>query len=321
MSEKGCVTCGVPQGSILGPLLFLLFINELPLCLSEYAFSIDLYADDTTIYDIQNDLDTLVKNLQRALDYLKDWCRQNGMILNTQKTKVMLLSTRQKRLHIDESIFVLNYNNTQLQVTTCDKILGINIEQNMQWNDHFQVVCKKMSSYIWLLSRISSYLNSEYRLMFYKAYIVPHLNYCNIIWGNSSNTNVAKITKLQKRAFKTILGNEYTDFEDAKPMLNVQSFEESLFLNKAKIMYRIANNLVPTYVCDLFQRRSDSRINTTLRSVSNENFVLPKPSLSIFKESLSYSGAVIWNSIPYEVKNSSSLNCFVHNVMQWMNGS
>ena len=153
----------------------------------------------------------------------------------------MLLSTRQKRLHIDESIFVINYNNTQLQVTTGDKILGINIEQNMQWNDHFQVVCKKMSSYIWLLSRISSYLSSEYRLMFYKAYIVPHLNYCNIIWGNSSNTNVAKITKLQKCAFKTILGNEYTDFEDAKSMLNVQSFEESLFLNKAKLMYRIAN--------------------------------------------------------------------------------
>ena len=76
MSEKGRVTCGVPQGSILGPLLFLLFINDLPLCLSEHAFSIDLYADDTTIYDIQNDLDTLVKNLQRALDYLKDWCRQ-----------------------------------------------------------------------------------------------------------------------------------------------------------------------------------------------------------------------------------------------------
>ena len=134
--------------------------------------------------------------------------------------------------------------------------------------------------------------------------------------------NKAKIiNKLQKRAFKTILGNEYTDFEGAKSVLNVQSFEERLFLNKAKIMYRIANNLVPTYVCDLFQRRSDSIINTTLRSVSNENFVLRKPSLSIFKESISYSGAVIWNSIPYEVKNSSSLNCFVHYVLQWMNGS
>ena len=84
--------------------------------------------------------------------------------------------------------------------------------------------------------------------MFYKAYIVPHLSYCNIIWGNSSNNNVTKITKLQKRAFKTILGHEYTYFEGAKTVLNVQSFEESLFLNKAKIMYRIANNMIPSYV-------------------------------------------------------------------------
>ena len=126
--------------------------------MSEHAFSIDLYADDTTIYDKQKDMHTLVKNLQRTLDHLKDWCRQNDIILNTQKTKVMLLATRQKRLHIDESIFVLNYDDTQLQVTTGDKILGINIEQNLQWNNHFQVVCTKMSSYIWLMSRISSYL-------------------------------------------------------------------------------------------------------------------------------------------------------------------
>ena len=156
--------------------------------------------------------------------------------------------------------------------------------------------------------------------MFYKADIVPHLNYCNTIWGNSSNKNVNKITKLQKRAFKTILGNECTDFEGAKTVLNVQSFEESLFLKKAKIIYRVANNMIPSYVCDMFQRRSDSIINTTLRSVSNENFVIPKPTLSIFKESLSYSGAVIWNNTPYEVKNSPSQNCFVHNVLQWMNG-
>ena len=146
MSEKSCVTCGVPQGSILGPLLFLIFINDLPLYLNEHAFSTDLYADDTTIYDVQNDLPALIINLQRALDCLEEWCRQNGMILNTQKTKVMLLATRQKRLHIDENIFVLNYNDIDLQITTGDKILGVNIDQNLQWNDHFQMVRKELSS-------------------------------------------------------------------------------------------------------------------------------------------------------------------------------
>ena len=144
--------------------------------------------------------------------------------------------------------------------------------------------------------------------------MVPHLNYCNIIWGNSSNFNVSKITMLQKRACKIILGNGYTDFESAKAIVNVQSFEQSMFLNKAKIMYKIANNMIPAYVCELFERRSDSIINTTLRSVSNENFVIPRPKLSIFKESLSYSGSVIWNSIPLEIRNSSSLKCFTNKV-------
>ena len=86
----------------------------------------------------------LIINLQRALDCLEEWCRQNGMILNTQKTKVMLLATRQKRLHIDENIFVLNYNDIDLQITTGDKILGVNIDQNLQWNDHFQMVRKNI---------------------------------------------------------------------------------------------------------------------------------------------------------------------------------
>ena len=93
--------------------------------------------------------------------------------------------------------------------------------------------------------------------MFYKAYIVLHLNHCIIIWGNSSNYNLCRITRLQKRACKTILGNEYTDFEGAKSDLNIQSFEERLFLNKAKIMYKVANNMILSYVCDLFQRRFD----------------------------------------------------------------
>ena len=125
---------------------------------------------------------------------------------------------------------------------------------------------------------------------------------------------------LQKRACKIIIGNEYTNFESAKTTLNIQSFEESVFLNKAKIVYKIANNMVPKYVCELFERRFESIINTTPRSASNENFVIPRPKLSIFKESLSYSGSVIWNSIPREIKNSSSLNCFTNKVLQWMNG-
>lgn len=320
-SNTGIITCGVPQGSILGPLLFLIFINDLPLYLSDTVSSTDLYADDTTIYDMQADLKTLKANLQKALIILHEWCKQNGMLLNTEKTKVMLVTTRQRRLRIDESLFSLTYNDIDLQITTGEKILGVNIDENMQWNNHFQAVCKKVSSYIWLLSKISPYINSEHKLLFYNAYIHPHFNYCNIIWGNSSNYNVSRMNKFQRRACKIILKNEYLDLENARKRLNILSFDQAVFLNKAKTMYKVFNNIIPQYICNLFQLRSESLLNTSLRSISNQHFTIPKPKTTLYKESLSYSGPVIWNSIPLEIKNSLSMSSFTKRMLTWMSDS
>ena len=233
LSDIDHVKCGVPQGTILGPLLFLIFINDLPLFLKDTIFSADLYADDTTVYNAQFDLNELKANLQKSLIVLRKWCKQNGMLLNTDKTKVMLITTRQKQLHINENILSFSYNDVELQITTGDKILGVNIDVNLIWNNHYQYLCKKVSSYIWLLSRISHFLSTEHKLLYYKSYIQPHFNYCNVIWGNASNFNVARITRLQRRACKIILGNEYIDFESANSSLKILSFEQSVFLNKS----------------------------------------------------------------------------------------
>ena len=131
----------------------MIFINDLPLFLSHTISLTDLYADDTTVYGAQFNLNILKSNLQTSLLAFHDWCKQNGMLLNTEKTKVMLITTRQKRLHINENSLSLSYNNVELQVTTGDKILGVNMGENLLWNNHYQVVCKNVSSYIWLLSR------------------------------------------------------------------------------------------------------------------------------------------------------------------------
>ena len=210
------IKCSVPRGSVLGPLLYLIFINDLPLVLSEKVHSIDLYADDTTIYDMQSDLETLQYNLQHSLIKLYKWCKQNGMLLNAEKKIIMLINTRQKHIRLHEDLFNLTYNDINLQLTTGDKILGVNIDQNLHWANHFQYVCKKISSYIWLLSKIHSYLTMEHRSLFYKAYSQPHFNYCNIVWGNSSNYNVSQITKPQRRVCKIILGTEYSDLDSAR---------------------------------------------------------------------------------------------------------
>ena len=214
LSETSKLSCGVPQGSILGPLLFLLFINDLLLSLHGTSF-VDLYADDTTIYEQHSDMKTLQSNLQKSLNSLHDWCRKNGMVLNTLKTKVMLITSRQKRSNLLEDTLSLKYNDIDIKMTTSDKILGVNVDENLSWNDHYQHVSKKVSSYLWLLSKIKTYLSREHRLLFYNSYIKPQFDYCSVIWSNSSNFNIDKINKLQRRPRKLILLHEYVSLNES----------------------------------------------------------------------------------------------------------
>lgn len=314
------VNCGVPQGSILGPLFFLLFINDLPLTLKTTVTSVDLYADDTTLYDVQSDKQILEENLQKSLNLIHKWCKENGLLLNTEKTKIMLITSRQKRSHLNDDTLGLTYNNLDLKLTHSEKILGVNIDDNLVWNLHFQQVVKKVSSYLWLLSQISQFLSTEDRLLFYNAYIRPQFDYCCVIWGNSTSYNINKINKLQRRACKLILRNDYTNLEEARNHLKMFSFSESVFLQKAKVMYKVANNIAPEYLIDLFQMRAVNSDDTlsNLRSVTNRNFLIPKPKIGLFKNSLSYSGAVVWNSIPIQIKNQSSLKSFSTECISWM---
>ena len=171
-STSGVVECGVPQGSILGPILFLLFINDLPLTLQNLPVSVDLYADDTTSYSIASDKRTLETNLQNALNSVHIWCLENGMTINTDKTKLMLIASRQKRNTLIDSDLKIT-----LKHSDNEKILGVHVDQNFVLNSHFQHVCKKIASHLWLLSQIRMYLTVQHRLLYYNAYIKSHIEY------------------------------------------------------------------------------------------------------------------------------------------------
>ena len=127
-SEAESIICGFPQGSILGP-LFLLFIIDLPL--SSDNVLTDLYADDTTLYFIDKSKSCFEQQLQTALHKLSEWCKENGILINTTKTKAMLITTPQKRIHLNDNNLQLTYNNEELSVVGNDKILGVLIDNNL----------------------------------------------------------------------------------------------------------------------------------------------------------------------------------------------
>ena len=119
----------------------------------------------------------------------------------------------------------------------------------------------------------------QHSVLYYNNYIKPYFEYCCTIWGNSFDFNLHKVEKIQRRACRIILGIDYVTLEDALKTLNLLSFEEIIFINKAKLMYNIANNLAPIYLTELFQMR-DGNNTFNLRSVSNKHFTIPKPKFS-----------------------------------------
>ena len=166
LSNNETVLNGVPQGSILGPLLFLLFINDLPLYTEEVKTN--LYADDTTLYYTGKSVIEIKNKLQHSVISLHRWCKGNGMVLNTSKTKVMLITTKQKRIHLDIGELSLNYENTKLNEISGDKILGVHVDNCLTFTGHIDNIAKKITSNIWLLSRIKQFLNKEHRLSYIK---------------------------------------------------------------------------------------------------------------------------------------------------------
>ena len=310
------ISYGVPQGSILGPLLFLLFINDLPLYTSN-VFT-DLYADDTTLYDVQNSMEQIENNLQSSLNNLQIWCRSNGMILNSSKTKVMLVTTYQKRQRLTNDQFDLTYNKESLNMISNDKILGVFVDNNLTWSNHIKHLTKKIASSIWLLSKIKKFLSQAHRVQFYKSYIQPHIDFCNIVWGSSSEVNKLKIFRLQKRACKVILDYNVDDSIEAMNSLKIMSIYDRLYLRKAKFMFKVYNNIAPAYISENFTLRNNENTNIQLRSSSAGCFIPPKPRTECFKQSLRYSGCLIWNSLPEEVKNAQTISTFHNRCVRWL---
>jgi len=195
------IQSGVPQGSILGPILFLIYINDIAYSCPD--LNIDLYADDSTCFRSGINLLEIETKLQTNLDNISKWCNINNMTLHPKKTKCMIIGSKQK-VRCDKQL-ILRLKVTVLENVTCHKVLGVIVDNNLNWRKHIDYVCKALNNKISLHKHILYYLTDEMKLLFYNAYLLPVFDYCCTIWGKDYKSYINKINILQKRAAKLIL--------------------------------------------------------------------------------------------------------------------
>ena len=196
--------CGVPQGSVLGPLLFLIYINDLPNAtnLTETV----LFADDTSIFYSHSNITHLIATLNNELNNINIWMKANKLSVNIEKTNYIVFKSRQKKINDN---FALFYDTKLLKQKHDVNFLGVYIDENLNWKPHINHVCNKISKSIGILYKSRFYLSTKTKLALYYTLIYPYLSYCNTVWSSTYVTNLNRIFLLQKRAVRALTNSDF----------------------------------------------------------------------------------------------------------------
>ena len=177
-------------------------MNDLTLTLQFCV--LDLFADNATLSSSDASTLNLTNSLNVDMENFMNWCTNNDMVVNVPKTRAMLISTRYKINQIMTNPPKLNIGDETIELTTNEKLLGINIYNVLSWTTQIEDTIKKCNSLLYLLGRIKCYLSIPVRKLFYNAYILPHLDYCCTIWGNANLNLMDSLVKFQKTSSKVL---------------------------------------------------------------------------------------------------------------------
>lgn len=295
------VTYGVPQGSILGPLLFLIYINQIA-ALNLHGH-ITLYADDTCLFYFGKNIHNIISQAQEDLDILFEWFQYNLLSINISKTCFIIFKAKNKKISDHRPLTI---DNIPLEQKQCEKYLGLKIDNNLNWNNQIDYIKDKLSSLTGSLYNISNCIPKNIRFTIYNSLVKSHLLYLIEIWGNAGKTKLQELQRVQNKIIKILfrypyLTPTYKIFEETKLMNIKQLYMYTTCILIRKILdKKIKTNLSFTKISEVSKR---SRRRPSL-------LVLPKPRTNYSKRNITYEGANIYNNLPSNIKNVSSFNIF-----------
>jgi hypothetical protein len=302
-SATEIIPCGVPQGSVLGPLLFIIYSNDLPNCLN-YSKAI-LFADDTTVYLSSPDIYYLYKTVNCDLEYLADWFRANKLSLNVGKTHLVVF--KQSHMKIPANLNII-LNDQTIERKDVVKFLGIYIDSKLEWHEHIKYIRNKLNSSLYAMNKTKNLLKTSHLLTLYYSLIYPYLDYGITLWGSTHISYVKTLYIKQKKAIRIISGAKYN--EHSSPLfkqLKLLQLNDLHELKISKLMYCLHKNTLPhpitsivTYNCDIHSHNTRNR--------ENPHIITRRTNLA--SKSLRHKGPEVWYTIPNDIKSTKSLTSF-----------
>ena len=308
-STESIVECGIPQGFVLGPLLFCIFINDLPLNITNDKVVCDLFADDDSIHSCGSDLQSVQTSIQEGLNDISTWCDQNRVIIHPHNAKCMVLTTRQKHQRRPLTLNLTLGRNSVQQVGE-HWVQGLIIDEQLRRQSHIDNICKHVSKNLFLPSQLRHYVDSDARKIFFQAHLLSHINYASTVWSGASEVHLKKLNSLHRRAAKLILPDQSLSTKKKLNKLNILPLDKQLKFNRCVTMFKIHTGKAPPYLSDFLHRPGMGQITMFYRA-------LVLTSLLCF----AFAGSWTCNTLPPTLKTFSSLCNFKINVRKFLHSA
>ena len=290
------VSCGVPQGSVLGPLFFLVFVNDIQGALDECK--IKLYADDTVLYQSGVNCKEAMAKLQKSVNMFANWCDSNSLTINISKTKTMAFGSRQKVKRAKN--MEIKLHGQVLKQVPSYKYLGFILDSTLNYNLHVGQVIRTVLHKLILLSKIKRYLKDDTALSIYKSMMLPYFDYADVIFDTALNKDITKLQRLQNRCLKISLGKERRFCtEAAHKLANVPFLKDRREAHILNFMYHRSSNKSLLNSREIRTRAHDAPL-----------FEIIIPRCEAFKRSVGYAGGTKWNELPPGLRNTNTFQEF-----------